>query len=404
MEKNKKNKLKNPLEGIPTKSLLITLFALLLTFCIGFGTGYGCSAYAESRGSSTVTAYALETSQVLSDSLYVASGLDSYTVPYSYKPVYPAYRSLNGLALDNLSPVGSSFKFTGTESDDAHLSQLFVLGGRVFLLSFPTYLDDTGSVPPYAYNRNYSLVSYSLRGSSVLQQDWSIVYQLHRSGTFNPTFGTSFITGTSQNPIECAISTGILTNTNASIKTSSALTSAVSDFGNPSYVLPLWSFASTRNSAYNTVRPPSTNVSYNGLRLTFVSRYYFGAFNGLSLPDYFADLMTVIYTNELNSADSYNLNLFGIQYEGLLSYVPDSALDSAWQSGYSAGISAGYESGLNAGRAEKLEDITPWQHIVNGVNAFMNLQILPGVRISIILSITFGLILVGFLLKFYLGG
>lgn len=77
---------------------------------------------------------------------------------------------------------------------------------------------------------------------------------------------------------------------------------------------------------------------------------------------------------------------------------------SGYTKGKADGETDGYNKGYNVGVNEKLKDITPWQYIVDGVNAFLNLQILPNVKISVILSVGFGVLLLGFAIKIFLGG
>lgn len=72
--------------------------------------------------------------------------------------------------------------------------------------------------------------------------------------------------------------------------------------------------------------------------------------------------------------------------------------------GYDRGKTEGEDIGYQRGIRERLEDITPWQHIVDGVNGFLNIQLFPGVRFSLLLSLAFGLILLGFAIKIFLGG
>lgn len=64
-----------------------------------------------------------------------------------------------------------------------------------------------------------------------------------------------------------------------------------------------------------------------------------------------------------------------------------------YQNGYSVGNSVGYESGYNAGISETLSDITPWQTIVDGVSSFLNIELLPNVKLSVLLSVALGGIL-----------
>lgn len=69
-------------------------------------------------------------------------------------------------------------------------------------------------------------------------------------------------------------------------------------------------------------------------------------------------------------------------------------------SGLTEGEAIGYEKGLN----ENLSNVTPWQVIVDGVNSFANIEIFPGVKLSVIISIGFGVLLMGIVIKVFLGG
>lgn len=72
--------------------------------------------------------------------------------------------------------------------------------------------------------------------------------------------------------------------------------------------------------------------------------------------------------------------------------------------GKTEGLTEGEQIGYNKGLNEKLQNITPWQTIVDGVNSFLNVQVLPGVKVSVILSVGFGLVLLGLAIKIFLGG
>lgn len=72
--------------------------------------------------------------------------------------------------------------------------------------------------------------------------------------------------------------------------------------------------------------------------------------------------------------------------------------------GFDDGKATGYDIGFEDGKNEKLEKITPWMYIVNGVNSFFNIEIIPSVKLSMILSIGFGVIMLGFVIKVFLGG
>ena len=72
--------------------------------------------------------------------------------------------------------------------------------------------------------------------------------------------------------------------------------------------------------------------------------------------------------------------------------------------GYERGKADGEEIGYQRGIGETLENITPWQHIVTGVNSFLRIEPIPGVSFSLVFSIGFGIILFGFVIKIFLGG
>lgn len=394
--KNKKNvdkpkKLNNPLEGIPTKSLLITLIALLLTFGLGFGSGFGCRSVSVSAAE-------------LSSSVHIVKGSISRDLVFNSTPVYPAFRPISGSTIAPNSFVGVGIIGNGVATNPSQVAQLFVVNGDLFTLTFPSSTLDVGTVPSFVSNRSFVLTSYSVPASGNASSRWNITVPFYDGSTFDPVWGTSFRSGSSGNPIEYAYSIVLMSNTNAPIKTTSALNSAVLTYGLPTYALPLFGFYSTRNTPYVVNPLPSQSVSFSGLRFVLLTRFYFGTFEGFSLPDNFADIYVEIYTNEYNTLNSFNAQLFGVQYDGLIDSASDSVLDNTWSQGYQAGLSQGYDNGFSAGTSQTLEDVTPWQHIVNAVNSFIRLELLPGVPISTILSITFGAILIGFLLKFYLGG
>lgn len=102
---------------------------------------------------------------------------------------------------------------------------------------------------------------------------------------------------------------------------------------------------------------------------------------------------------------TYNgLSTSSAEYQSGYSAGYSSGQSSGYSSGYSDGETSGYQNGYNAGISETLSDITPWQTIVDGVNSFLNIEILPNVKLSIILSVGFGVILLGFAIKIFLGG
>lgn len=82
-------------------------------------------------------------------------------------------------------------------------------------------------------------------------------------------------------------------------------------------------------------------------------------------------------------------------------YGYDIGYDSGYDVGYDSGSDAGYLEGVDA----SLGDITPWQYLVQQVDAFFNIPIFGSeVTFGTVLSIGFGLILIGIAIKIFLGG
>lgn len=71
---------------------------------------------------------------------------------------------------------------------------------------------------------------------------------------------------------------------------------------------------------------------------------------------------------------------------------------------YNSGFQEGYTTGFNKAINSKFSDISPWQFIVDGVNNFLSIKLFGEVSLSVILSVAFGCILLGFAIKIFLGG
>lgn len=129
---------------------------------------------------------------------------------------------------------------------------------------------------------------------------------------------------------------------------------------------------------------------------------------------------SVRLTNNLNASSDYQI----LRYYTINTSIINVATDNQYGQGYTdgknagfvegenkgyldgknAGLSEGEKIGYDKGLNEKLQNITPWQTIVDGVNTFLNVQVLPGVKVSVILSVGFGLVLLGLAIKIFLGG
>lgn len=115
-----------------------------------------------------------------------------------------------------------------------------------------------------------------------------------------------------------------------------------------------------------------------------------------------------------SSTDSNDFFSYVITYNGLSTSSQEyqagyqAGKSEGYSTGYSAGNTAGektgYNTGYQAGLSANLDSVTPWQHIVNAVDWFFKIEILPGVKISLILSVGFGVLMLGFAIKVFLGG
>lgn len=116
------------------------------------------------------------------------------------------------------------------------------------------------------------------------------------------------------------------------------------------------------------------------------------------------------------SLDSSSRSAFNSSLTQVFANVNSSSYISGYDNGYSVGKSEsvkfsydngyniGYEEGYQTGIDTTLSDITPWDAIVSGVNSFLRIEILPNVSMWVLLSVGFGLILLGFAVKVFLGG
>ena len=125
-------------------------------------------------------------------------------------------------------------------------------------------------------------------------------------------------------------------------------------------------------------------------------------------------------TNVKGLGDDYQIAYYYSVTTSIINVSTDNQYEQGYDDGKKAGLiqgeQTGYVNGRNVGLAEgeeigyqkglneKLQNITPWQTIVDGVNSFLNIEILPSIKLSVILSVGFGLILLGFAIKIFLGG
>lgn len=129
---------------------------------------------------------------------------------------------------------------------------------------------------------------------------------------------------------------------------------------------------------------------------------------------------SVRLTNNVNASSDYQILRYYTVNTSIINVATDNQYEQGYTDGKTAGLTEGEQIGYNNGKTagltegekigydkglnEKLQNITPWQTIVDGVNTFLNVQVLPGVKVSVILSVGFGLVLLGLAIKIFLGG
>lgn len=152
------------------------------------------------------------------------------------------------------------------------------------------------------------------------------------------------------------------------------------------------------------------NSKYN-----YTFAFYLSSMN--SVPSTATNFML---TNQKGLTDDYQIAFYYTVFTSIVNVSTDNQYQQGYNDGKTAGLTEGEQIGYNNGKTagltegeqigydkglnEKLQNITPWQTIVDGVNSFLNVQVLPGVKISVILSVGFGLILLGLAIKIFLGG
>ena len=178
---------------------------------------------------------------------------------------------------------------------------------------------------------------------------------------------------------------------------------------NPTTVNSSASFCEGNSASFQFYFTHNENKKYD---FTFV--FWFSSMNAVK------NTHSVRLTNNLNATDDYQILRYYTVNTSVINVATDNQYEQGYQDGKNAGFTEGenkgYLDGKNAGLAEgekigydkgfneKLQNITPWQIIVDGVNTFLNVQVLPGVNVSVILSVGFGLVLLGLAIKIFLGG
>lgn len=75
-----------------------------------------------------------------------------------------------------------------------------------------------------------------------------------------------------------------------------------------------------------------------------------------------------------------------------------------WLKINSSDIKQIWVDGYNKASTTRLEDLTPFGMIKKGVDDILNIQLMPGLKLSTLFSIAIGLIFMGIIMKLFLGG
>lgn len=336
--KNLKERLKtakNPLAGVKTRDLIITLAVLLICFLSGFFGGYACNTSCKRVEASADT---YEVREVV-----IYTEIDQH--PTLLKFNIPSQIS----TYDDFFPL--NFSFPTSES-----------------IPFSTYVSNLAATDSWSLLNRIS----SDRNGRDFNFDYYYYDADHIDWIDNST------------DAHLSFSTGVSGDFESLIVSSAGL-------------------------VFNYTNGQIT------LRLGYGSRFNSSQMFGLGVGQYYN--YAYFFTNDIDRAYSLGEKVGfdagvkkgteeGIEIGKELGYddgFRDGA-DEGDQVGYERGKAEGEDIGYQRGINERLEDITPWQHIVSAVNNFLNIQILPNVRISLVLSVSFGLILLGFAIKIFLGG
>lgn len=390
MKKNDKKKFPK----LATKDLLLTLLVLVLAFVIGFFGGYSCSSC-----SGVVTANA--------DSPYFVPptsydlGCGSSSVAYSISadevalPVYNAISSLTyfNKAETTLYAYGSNF----------YAPSSYVVGLACF--EFPSVVSNVSrNSKSWLDNSLARVINYSsalasspvtFRGisqftlfPSFANGDAVNLYQLNLYSLFNNFCFGYYLPQGSSSVSEYYCHWYLLTenfNTNATVCVY--------------YGVPL-----DVSLIYSPLQPSPSATSWGyDYHISFTWRlYYADTVNDIDYGNvsYFDAIYVPFFSHSYTFATFPSFNL-----SRMSSYLDISnSYGSGYSNGYTAGHSVGYTSGYNKGRDVALEDVTPLGWVSSSVNSLLKTEIIPGVSFSLLISIAFGILMLSFILKWFLGG
>lgn len=143
----------------------------------------------------------------------------------------------------------------------------------------------------------------------------------------------------------------------------------------------------------------SANISLYGNMLPYTADYgIISAYNNLIVVAYYnsdaVEIFRVVYTLGYFEFVGYNY-----RFTPLILKVQGSGdnYNLGYYDGYNEGKRVGFEEGAAA-------ELSPIRVIANGVNSLLDIKIFGNVSLSTVLSISFGCIMLGLVIKIFLGG
>lgn len=347
----KKNKINNPLSVIPTKSLIITFVMILLFIACGFGLGYGVRGCVDQRENQALTAYA--EASAYSD--------NDYTVITFSTPIV---RNTDG----------------------------YLISPKITFLNHSLTVYPTGRFEPVVFSTLTPTVDLSIP-----TVNWADNNRLGSSLSYAALIDPSSQPASISSSFEAVeFSTFSIVPLTYSVRAS--LSGSLTD-----------NWELLRIEGFYQAEIDIDQLSYIGLRAyysngAFITLCVYWSGTDFILDTY--DSLRLIYPSFV----FYNTSETGLTaqaYErGKLAGMADTEdlVREARLDGYNNGRAEGEDIGYQRGLDTSLEDISPFNVIVSGVNSFLRTEILPGVQLTIILSVTFGILLLGFAIKIFLGG
>lgn len=359
--------------------VVLTILTLVLFFGVSFFVGYGVRGC--SKSSSVVSAYASES-----------------------QPFYVVDTSLR-----SFSSLGISYpESSSSTSSDLAVSNL--------LMNFRFTVNSEGCRINVCY---YKLsqgafdgsISYTVSSSSEFVKDMFL------KPNFSKNYGPMFTMGSSPDVLKI-YSDSYKDFVNCYLPINYAVSNLPQfAFGDPNSSFPLvfseFVIIENLDMGFFSYNQPGGENSFGPTKYDYTLRLYY--YFDLNRSSYIYFDFPAFYSTVLgNKAESLPINTrFDTIYS---SSATDSSVsyqqgfDIGYKNGYDVGYqqkgtseyNEGYELGYNKGLNESISKISPFSALVSGIDSFMQIRIFgSSVTLGLILSLSFGLVLLGIALKVF---